>query len=87
MSEYKLNESVLQEKVGEDTIIVNLNNDKMYELNPTGSILLQKMLEGKTIKQIKTFIVDLYDVEEEILSTEIDEIINDLLKEGILIKG
>jgi len=87
MSKYKLNESVLQEKVGDDIIIVNLNNDKMYELNPTGSILLQKMLEGQTIKEIKTFIVDLYDVEEEILSTEIDEIINDLLKEGILTKG
>ena len=87
MSEYKLNESVLQEKVGDDTIIVNLNNDKMYELNPTGSILLQKVLEGKTINEIKAFIVDHYEIEEDTLSNEIDEIIKDLLKEGILRKG
>ncbi len=85
MSKYKLNESVLQEKVGEEIIIVNLNNDKMYELNTTGTILLQKILEGKTINEIKKIILGQYDVEESTLTNEIDKIIKDLLNEGILL--
>lgn len=84
---YKICSNILHEKVGNDTIVANLDNDKMYDLNESGSVLWEQIFEGKSYRQIKNHISNNYKVNEEIVTYELDEMINSLIDEGLIERG
>jgi len=85
MKNMTLNPNLLHERVGDDTVIVNLENDKLFELNKTASFLFDKIVEGKKLEEIKAYFLDEYDLDSETIDKEIKRIFTEFKKEGVLI--
>lgn len=81
-------ENVLAQELGEEIVLLNLETEAYYSLNPTGSHLW-KLLTGVSaavdfdhiIHQLST----LYAVEEETLRQDMQALLDELVQEGLLI--
>lgn len=81
---YTVNPDVIHRKLGEETVVINLSTDKIYNLNLTGSRFWELFVSGITIKEVEATLLDEFNISEIDLEKEISELLNSLLQEGLI---
>jgi hypothetical protein len=77
-------EDVLHQRVGAEVILINLKNDRIYSLNPTGARFFE-LLESKiSLSEIKDKLCEEFDVSPEALEQELQDITKKLLDENLI---
>ncbi len=82
---YKINkDDVTSRAIGDEEVVLNLENGFYYSLNEVGRGVWQLMNDGKTLGEIVKTLKETYQIPEARLEKDIDEIVQDLEKEGLI---
>lgn len=77
-------DSVLMRVVGEDLVLLNMNAENYYGLNPVGARLMQLAEAGAVLEEIVVALLDEFDVERARLEVDVRAVAADLIAAGLL---
>lgn len=80
----KLTEKVVLQKIGDEAVILNLDTQEYYALNPSGLFILDKLINSDTYEQALALIIDYYDATPTELQQDINVLIDDLSQQGLI---
>lgn len=82
--QFSISPDVFAEPIGSETVLVHLDNDRIYELNVTASRVWQLLQSGLARDGIAEQIMGEFDVEEAQLIAELDSFVEDLVRDGLI---
>ena len=82
---YHKNPEVVTTELEDGAILLNLNTKYYYNLNETGLSIWQALDESGDPETITTKLTDAYDIDRKQASAYLDELLEDLEKEGLII--
>lgn len=77
-------DDVVSRKIGDRLVVVNLQTNRIYELNPTASRLWELLETGRDRAELEQAILEEFDVREPDLSVNLDETLTLLTSEGLI---
>jgi hypothetical protein len=77
-------EYVLARKAGDETVLLNLDNEHYYGLDGVGTRLWELVEAGTTFGEAVTALLADYDVERETLANDVTALVDDLQKHGLV---
>lgn len=80
----KISSEVLTQEVGGETVILDLKTESYFGLDETGTRIWQLLQEQKDIQTITATMLNEYDVKEEQLEKDIQNLLKQLDKAGIV---
>lgn len=75
---------VLSRRVGDETVLLNLDNEQYYGLDGVGSRFWEIAEGGTTLEQAVETLLGEFDVERSALTTDLNAIVVDLRRNGLL---
>jgi hypothetical protein len=75
---------VVSRRLDEQTVLVNLRTNRIFELNRTGARLWDLLGEGSSESQIVEGLLAEFEVPQEQLEREVRELLDSLLDEGLI---
>jgi hypothetical protein len=81
---FRLEPDVVSRRLDDQTVLVNLRTNRIFELNRTGARLWDLLGEGSSESQIVERLLSEFDVSQEQLEREVRELIASLLDEGLI---
>ncbi len=84
---YQLAENVLFQKVSEETVILEPETGQYYTLDEIGTFMVENIQQGKTITAVVTCVLENYQADEQEVSQDLNELIADMLKQGLLVEA
>lgn len=82
---WKANPEVVVQRLGDSTVLVNLETDRILELNETASALFELMSSGLDESEIEVRMAQTFEVEPEVVRSEMPTVIDSLLREQLLL--
>ena len=79
-----LTDDTLLQDVENEAVLINLSTQRYYALNAVGARMLQALTSNSSIEQAYSVLIEEYEVDEAILSTDLQNLIEDLLSEGLV---
>lgn len=76
---------VISRRIDQEVILINLDTDQVYSLNSTGADFWELVSAGRTLDEVRTAMLDRYDVVPDQLEQEISGMVRQLLDEGFLV--
>lgn len=83
----KLPEEVLTAKVGEETILLNLQTGMYHSLDPVGTRFLELLQIEGGLDAVHRAMLEEFDVSAAKLETDLLKLSRDMLAKGLLVKG
>lgn len=83
---YRVKQSLAYRKIGSNVYIVDSKNSMLYKLNETAAIIWEGIVKKKSVKQIVKDISSTYDVDLQTVENDVNEIINQLVTNGLIEK-
>ncbi|CAI8738484.1 MULTISPECIES: PqqD family protein [Methylococcus] len=80
-------EPVVFEKVGEETVLLNLDTGFYFGLNPVGSHIWELLVATKNPASVLAALREEYDVEGEVLERDLANLIRDLAEKKLIELG
>jgi len=80
----EISSEVLTQEVGGETVILDLKSESYFGLDEVGTRIWQLLQEQEDIQTITTTMLNEYDVEEEQLEKDIQNLLTQLNKAGIV---
>lgn len=80
----RVSPSVAAERIGDGMVVVHLETNQIYELNPTAARLFEMLREGESREAILTTLASEYELAGVDLARELDELLAGLLERGIV---
>jgi len=80
----KVNKQILFQKLGEEAVILHLESEQYFGLNEIGTRIWEVLKQEGSTEKALPILLEEYNIEEEILRNDIEELIADLVKEKIL---
>lgn len=77
-------EQVLMRQVGEEMVMLNLERENYYGLNPVGARLMQIAESGATLEQISERLLEEFDAAREQVEGDVRSIAAELMAAGLL---
>jgi hypothetical protein len=77
-------EQVLMRQVGEEMVMLNLERENYYGLNPVGARLMQIAESGATLEQISERLLEEFDAAREQVQGDVRRIVAELIAAGLL---
>lgn len=77
-------EHVIAETVGEETVLVDLKSNRIFELNRTASRIWTLIGEGCTTEQIRSRLLDEFDVAADEAEAGIGDLVDFLARETLV---
>jgi Coenzyme PQQ synthesis protein D (PqqD) len=77
-------EDVVARRLGDETVVVNLRTNLIYELNRTGARLWELLADGCDRPELERRLAREFDVEADTLRREIDALLSSLLAAGLV---
>jgi len=84
---YQLAENVLFQKVSEETVILEPETGQYYTLDEIGTFMIGNIQQGKTIKAVVSCVLEKYQADEQKVTQDLNELIADMLKQGLLVEA
>ena len=78
---------VLMRRVGEEHVLLNLDAETYYGLNPVGSRLIELAANGATLEEIVDRLLAEFEVERAQLETDVRRIAAELMAAGLIELG
>lgn len=83
-SEYQLPPGVVLREVGEEAILLNLQEQQYYLLNPVGARVVSLLAAGGSLPSAVEQITLEFDAPLEQVQRDVDELLQQLLGQGLL---
>ena len=80
----KIPDDVLISKLQEESVILNLDNERYYGLDDIGTRFLSVLTTSESIEAAYETLVNEYDVESEVLRQDLLQLIENLSKHGLI---
>ena len=80
----EISSEVLTQEVGGETVILDLKSESYFGLDEVGTRIWQLLQEQEDIQTITATMLNEYDVEEEQLEKDIQNLLTQLNKAGIV---
>ena len=80
-------ERVLMRRVGEEQVLLNLEDETYYGLNPVGSRLIELAGDGATLEEIIDRLHGEFEVGREQLTQDVRRIATELIAAGLIELG
>jgi len=80
-------EDVLISKLQEESVILNIVNERYYGLDDVGTRFISVLNTSESIEAAYEVLRDEYDVDPQDLRQDLIELAEDLVKQGILIRA
>jgi len=77
-------DSVTYRIIGQEAVILNMDNGNYYSLNKTGTLAWKALVEGKNLDEILALLKKKYPLPEERLKKDLSALAKDLEKEKLL---
>lgn len=81
---YSIYREIIYHRIGDELLIINLNNDKIFTLNRTGARFFELLVSQTEVNEIKKELLKEFTIEPEELDREIKLILGKLLDEGLI---
>jgi len=78
---------VVSRRLGDEVVLVHLQTNRIFALNPTGARFWQLLVEGKGRGEIEATLQREYEVPAEQVAAEIDALVSELRRERIVGTG
>ncbi len=78
------NEEIVWRNLDGEAVLLNSHNGKYYGMNAVGCSFWEKVDGARTLGQITDLLFEEYNVEREILESDIQELVNSLEKSAII---
>ena len=82
----RTSDDVISRRVGDESVLVHLQSNGMYSLNPTGARAWELLSEGHDLETIETTLSDEYGIDRAEAHRELETLIDDL-KRHHLVEG
>jgi hypothetical protein len=81
----RVNPRVISQSIEDETILIHLDTEQVYALNRTASRLWTLLERGYPVDEIRAQLFEEFDVDHEQLMQEIDTLIPELVREGLIL--
>lgn len=81
---FRPNPDIVAQRVGSEIVLVNLQTNRIYELNRTGGRLWELITEGCDLSEIRQRLETEFDVDEGQLSHEVEAFLSLLQREALV---
>lgn len=78
------NPDVLGQRIGDTMLLINLQTDRMYELNYTATRLWELLNEGFNPSQIQQRLAEEFDADSSSIADEVSHLLSLLIKEALI---
>ena len=78
---------VLMRQVGDELVLLNMDRESYYGLNPSGALLMQFAAAGATIGEIVERMLGEFEVERGQLEIDVRAVAAELMAAGLLEEG
>lgn len=83
-SRFEATPGVASRVVGDETVLVNLDAELYYSLDPVGSMVWNRLTAGRSISGVAAELVAEYGIELDTACADVEELVVDLLDAGLL---
>lgn len=80
----KVPSDVMDRRVGDETVILNLASGAYFGLDPVGARMWELMNAGHSLAEIRDRLLEEYEVEAERLEQDLLELVADLQAQGLI---
>jgi hypothetical protein len=77
-------EDQVSAQLGEETVILNVESGQYYGLNEVGARVWELIQQPRALSEIRTALLEQYDVEPEVCERDLRRIIEDLMTNGLV---
>ena len=83
----RIPEEVLTSKVGDETVLLNLQTGMYYSLDPVGTRFLEVLQHTSRLDEVHHALLEQFDVSTAKLEADLLKLSQDMLARGLLVKG
>jgi len=83
---FYLNEKFVLKEVQDGLLLINKENNEIYQLTSISKIIFEKLILNESIENIENFILENFDADEKEVKTDILELLTDLKNQKILVE-
>ena len=80
-------DQAIESSVGDETVLLNLENGTYYGLDPVGTRIWELLKEGHSTAEICRLLGAKYEVEQVTIENDVRNFLADLKEHGIVIDG
>jgi hypothetical protein len=84
VANFKVNPNVVAQRVDDQVVLVNLETNRIFALNPTGARLWELLSAGHSESEIRARLTEEYKVEPTELDAEVDRLMHELNGESLV---
>ena len=82
----RIPEQVLTSKVGDETVLLNLQTGMYYSLDPVGTRFLELLQRTSRLDEVHHALLEQFDVSTAKLEADLLKLSQDMLTRGLLVK-
>ncbi len=82
----RIPEQVLTSKVGDETVLLNLQTGMYYSLDPVGTRFLELLQKNSRLDEVHHALLEQFDVSTAKLEADLLKLSQDMLTRGLLVK-
>lgn len=87
MKKYSINPDLAWRIIDNEVVILKVKNTTYYSLDPVGTNIWLRMEKfPQTFDELKTFILNEYEIDNDSASNDLNELIADLVREELLLE-
>ncbi|MDP3465890.1 MAG: PqqD family protein [Sulfuricurvum sp.] len=83
-SRYTIPSTVLLQCIDDETLLFNSSNELFFALNEMGAVMWEMMSKSHSLQEIFDEMVELFEVDNSVLSNDIIAFANTLAEQGLL---
>lgn len=87
LSRFSIPENVLSQELNGEVVLLNMESESYYSLNPVGSRMWQLLTEHGDMEIATQQLLQIYAVDEAMLRQDMAVLFGELVEEGLLIGG
>jgi len=80
----KIADSVFAQEVDNEMVLLDMNSENYFGLDEVGSDIWSKMQQRETLREVYDAMLDMYDVSEETLRSDMEIFVDKLLQSGLI---
>ena len=83
---YRIAEGVFCQELDRESVLLNLDTEQYYSLDPTGTRIWQLLVDTASVEATVKAMLAEYAIEEPALRRDVEELVRKLIAKGLLIE-
>ena len=77
-------QSVFSQEVDGEMVLLDMNSENYFGLDAVGTVIWQAMQEHKKLGDVLNFLIEYYEIDEEILKNDLLQFVENLEKSALV---